>query len=118
MEIENVQRRFTRLIDGIGTLSYNERLEKLSLNNGTSLTTLLERRARGDLIEAFKIVNGFVTYGSKLFQVSRSGLNLLIPPITGKITQQKVDFFSRRVVGINYQQQCNVLHRLTGLNII
>ena len=31
------------------------------------LTTLLERRMRGDLIETFKIINGFVNYGHKMF---------------------------------------------------
>ena len=46
IELENVQRRFTRLINDIGTLSYSQRLENLNL------TTLAERRIRGDLIEA------------------------------------------------------------------
>ena len=34
---------FTRMIDGVGLLPYSERLETLKL------TTLIERRARGDL---------------------------------------------------------------------
>ena len=63
MDIENVQRRYTRLIDGIGLRTYGERL------NALSLTTLLERRARGDLIETFKIVGGLVSYGSKFFLI-------------------------------------------------
>ena len=62
MDIENSQRQFTRLISGIGTLSYRQRLQ--NLNN---LTTLLERRMRGDLIETFKIVNGLVNYGHNMF---------------------------------------------------
>ena len=48
LELEGVQRRFTRMIDGVGLLPYSERLETLKL------TTLIERRARGDLIEVFK----------------------------------------------------------------
>ena len=48
LELESVQRRFTRLIDEVGTLPYSRRLEILNL------TTLAERRIRGDLIEAFK----------------------------------------------------------------
>ena len=70
--IENVQRMFTRLIDGIGLLSYEERLHKLNL------TTLLERRARGDLIETYRIVSGIANYGSNLFAVSRNG-HLTLP---------------------------------------
>ena len=61
LELENVQRSFTRLIDGIGLLPYNARLEKLNL------TTLLERRVRGDLIETFKILSGIANYGEHFF---------------------------------------------------
>ena len=60
--IEHVQRMFTRLIDGIGLLSYEERLHKLNL------TTLLERRARGDLIETYRIVSGIAK--STMVQIS------------------------------------------------
>ena len=72
MSIEKVQRKFTRLVNDIGTLSYGARLKSLKL------TTLAERRMRGDLIETFKVVRGFVNYGQSLFKVSRSGLNLLL----------------------------------------
>ena len=61
LELEGVQRSFTRMIDGVGLLTYRDRLDKLKL------TTLLERRVRGDLIEMFKIQEGFVSYGSELF---------------------------------------------------
>ena len=37
-------------------LSYRQNLQRLRLR------TLLERRMRGDLIETFKINNGFVNY--------------------------------------------------------
>ena len=42
-----------------------------------SEATLLERRARGDLIETYKILNGFVNYGHSMFRSSRSGRHLL-----------------------------------------
>ena len=71
MELEDVQRKMTRMVDNIGLLTYNERLEALEL------TTLLERRARGDLIETFKIVTGKVNYGTAIFRTSRSGNKLL-----------------------------------------
>ena len=41
------------------------------------LTTLLERRARGDLIETFKVTKGMVSYGTNLYKKSRSGCKLL-----------------------------------------
>ncbi|KAL5254844.1 hypothetical protein ACHWQZ_G014324 [Mnemiopsis leidyi] len=71
LELESVQRRFTRLIDEVGTLPYSRRLEILNL------TTLAERRIRGDLIEAFKATSGLTDYGSGLFKMSRSGRNLV-----------------------------------------
>ena len=74
LALENIQPKFTRLINGIGLLPYKTRLEKLGL------TTLLERRARGDLIETFKIVNGISDYGQHLFKISRSGTNVISRP--------------------------------------
>ena len=71
LEMESVQRRFTRLIDEVGTLPYSRSLEILNL------TTLAERRIRGDLIEAFKVTSGLTDNGSGMFRVSRSGLNLV-----------------------------------------
>ena len=41
------------------------------------LTTLAERRIRGDLIETFKIVNELVDYGQNVFGLSRSGRNIV-----------------------------------------
>ena len=49
--IENVQRRLTRLLPELSHLSYEERLETLSL------TTLHYMRYRIDMIQVFKIVN-------------------------------------------------------------
>ena len=61
MEIEDCQRQFTRITEGMGLLLYRQRLERLRL------TTLLECRIRRDLIETFKIINGFVNYGHNMF---------------------------------------------------
>ena len=46
--IEKVQIRATKMVDGLGSLEYSERLRKLDL------PTLVYRRARGDMIEVFK----------------------------------------------------------------
>lgn len=90
MSIENVQRQFTRAIDGVGLLTYKNRLKKLGL------TTLLERRARGDLIETFRILSGIADYGSSLIKLSHSGRNLISRP--GDQNTFKYSFFSRRVI--------------------
>ena len=49
-DIENVQRRATKQIPGISHLPYNERLKKLNL------PTLSFRRAKGDMIQVFKLM--------------------------------------------------------------
>ena len=91
LELEQVQRRFTRLVDGIGLLSYGERLQKLDI------TTLAERRLRGDLIEAYKIISGSVKYGAGLFKMSVSGNNIVS---TAAIRDKdRKEFFSERVRG-------------------
>ena len=52
--LERMQRRATRMIKGVGNLSYEERLRMCKLTN-------LEIRSRGDLIETFKILTGRFT---------------------------------------------------------
>ncbi|KAL5250782.1 hypothetical protein ACHWQZ_G016501 [Mnemiopsis leidyi] len=81
LELESVQRRFTRLIDEVGTLPYSQRLEILNL------TTLAERRIRGDLIEAFKATSGLTDYGS--------GMN---DSNDKKMTDKKADSTRNKVV--------------------
>ena len=90
LDIEAVQRTFTRVINGMENLNYRERLQKLDM------TTLLERRMRGDLIETFKILNSFSNYGKQFFNISDRTTNLLYR--SSKLTN--IDFFSERV--INY----------------
>ena len=51
-ELEKVQKRATKLIHEYKDLSYKERLRKLKL------PTLKYRRARGDMIQVYKIVHG------------------------------------------------------------
>ena len=97
LELEGVQRRFTRLIDEIGTLPYSERLASLNL------TTLAERRIRGDLIEVFKALNGFSSLGS-IFNISRSGLKLISGEVkrtsSAKVKTLHKHFLTERVVMI------------------
>eukprot|EP00061_Rhincodon_typus_P012255 g37878.t1 len=51
-DLERVQKRFTKMLPGMGDFSYEERLDRLGLS------PLERRRLRGDLIEVYKIVNG------------------------------------------------------------
>jgi len=50
--LEKVQRRATKMVYGLSGLSYEERMRKLDLSS------LEQRRIRGDLIEAYKIIQG------------------------------------------------------------
>ena len=52
-KLEKVQRRATRMVEGLGEYSYEDRLRILGL------TTLETRFLRTDLIEVFKILRGF-----------------------------------------------------------
>ena len=50
--LEGVQRRATKMVPQLKNLPYEERLKKLKL------TTLRERRIRGDMIETYKLITG------------------------------------------------------------
>ena len=95
IKIEGVQRRFTRMIDEVGLLPYSERLEILKL------TTLTERRCRGDLIEVFKAKNVFSDIKG-VFNYGRSGSNLLSSvnsySMSAKFRKIKRNFISERVI--------------------
>ena len=52
-DIEKVQKRATKLVNNCKKMSYENRLKFLDL------PTLKMRRLRGDMIEVFKILNGF-----------------------------------------------------------
>ena len=102
-ELEKVQRKFTNLIDDIGTLSYGARLAELDL------TTLAERRIRGDLIETFKIVENIVNYGQGIFVLGRSGRNIVSCGL--QVSSFRKKFFSERVI-----QYWNVLPNFVKLS--
>ena len=51
--LEKVQRRMIRMLSNVRGQTYEERLKDVGL------TSLKERRERGDVIEAFKTLNGF-----------------------------------------------------------
>ena len=94
LRIEGVQRRFTRMIEEVGLLPYSERLQILGL------TTLVERRSRGDLIEVYKASHG-VSQLNGVFKFGRSGFNLVCKPGRSKVTKinnLKRNFINERVM--------------------
>ena len=58
--LERIQRRATKMIPALRCFPYKERLRKLRLHS------LEVRRLRGQLIEVFKILNGFDNVNSSL----------------------------------------------------
>ena len=88
------------MIDGVGLLPYSERLDVLEL------TTLVERRLRGDLIEVFKARCG-ISKLNGVFKFSRSRLNLtsnLSNNDTGAFRSIKRNFIimiGLRIIGID-----------------
>jgi len=59
--LEGVQRRATKLVEGINDWDYDDRLEYLWLSR------LVTRQVTSDLIETFKIMNNMYDINSELF---------------------------------------------------
>jgi len=69
--LEKVQRQATKVVKGFKSLSYEARLHKLGL------TTLYDRRLRGDFIEAYKIITIKENVKKEVFfEFSDTGYNL------------------------------------------
>ena len=95
-KIERVQRRASKLISGYRSLSYGNRL------NLTGLTTLDDRRDRGDMIELFKLKQGLTKMDISKFVVSNSDLRTRGHSYKLAKNRSRLDlrkhFFSQRVV--------------------
>lgn len=100
-KLEKIQRRATKLVPELSDLSYELRLERLGL------TTLEERRSRGDMIEVFKILNHYENIDAGQFfkvattttntQVQTRGHHMkLIKP--RHRTTKRNNFFNARVI--------------------
>ena len=98
--IEKVQRRATRMIPGLGAMEYEDRLKHCNM------ITLEQRRQRGDVIEVYKMLNGytslvnehFFTFTSQRHDViTRSSTNKNLVSEKCRLDIRK-NFFPNRVV--------------------
>ena len=98
--IENVQRRATKLVPGLSRLPYPERLKKLKL------PTLAFRRARGDMIQVYKLLttnkDGYDKTLPCMFKFSSMGLRghdkkLFLPGVNRNIRKYN---FTHRIIKI------------------
>ena len=98
MPKKDTYRRFeihSKLIPSIANLTYEERLRRLNL------TTLEDRRRRGDMIEVFKILKGLDRIQDNFLELDenpRTRGNTLKLKKTRHRTQKRMMFFSSRVI--------------------
>ena len=62
-KLERVQRAATKLVPELKDLPYQQRLDRMQI------TSLEDRRERGDLINVFKMVNGLDRFGGELLRL-------------------------------------------------
>ena len=115
--IEGVQRRATKMIPELKHLSYPERLKKLKL------PTMAYRRARGDMIEVFKIVAQI--YDNKTtdnFLSFRENMNMSLRGHEFTLEHKRlscparIHFFANRIVN-NWNSLPNHVVNAGSLNI-
>ena len=94
--LEKVQRRATKIVPGFEHLSYEERLKEFGL------TTLEDRRIRGDLIEMYKLLKGFENVDYNTFFEFREYTGLRGHSSTLKMSRSNLNvrkyFFSNRAI--------------------
>ena len=94
-EVENVQRRATKMLSHLKNCTYSERLQRLKL------PSLEHRRLRGDIIETYKYLHGY--YKTEKPNLERSDTNRLRGHSL-KLKKQhsrlnlRANYFSNRVV--------------------
>ena len=91
--IEAVQRRATKLIPGFSNLEYSERLKKLNV------TTLICRRARGDMLETFKYSAPILHLDTRTHGTTTRGHQLKLEKGRSRQDVRK-HFFTQRVVNL------------------
>ena len=118
--IEGVQRRATKMVPEIKNLSYPERLKHLKL---PAMALLAYRRARGDMIEVYKIIHEIYdskTTGNILklrnkIQLSLRGHNYILEH-KRLYNPMRVNYFANRVVN-NWNSLPECIVETGSLNI-
>jgi hypothetical protein len=92
--LEKVQRRATKVPKEIKHLNYQERCSKLEL------TSLMERRIRGDQIAWFKLINGIdkVSLHSPKVEIGCRARHGDLKKELIRSSQQRANFFTNRIV--------------------
>ena len=96
-KLEGVQRRATKLLPGLRDLSYQDRLRQLQL------PSLAYRRARGDMIETYKIITEKYDIEA-IPNIQRANPDLATRGHTYKLakirstTKTRTNFFTNRIV--------------------
>ena len=111
--IERVQRRVTRMIDGLENKTYHERLRQCNL------TTLELSRQRGDLIETFKILTDREGFDkSEPFTLNSNtrtrGHTLKLVKPRARLDVRKF-FFSQRIIN-SWNKLPNKVVKVTSVN--
>ena len=97
--LENIQRRFTKRIIGMGDLEYEDRLRKLKL------PSLEYRRTRGDMIETFKITHNIYDNKTtkKFFSLQVNSVTRGHPYKINKLSCKSnsyAHFFTNRIINL------------------
>ena len=114
--LEKIQHQATKLVPELKHLNYKDRLKALNF------MTLEQRRERGDLIEAFKIITGKENIQCEKFlkfrdnSTTRGTSMKIYNPRLKKSIAQRVNFFSIRVVNALKQLPEYVISA-SGINI-
>ena len=101
-KLERVPRRATKLIPELKHLCYERRLLECRF------TTLETRRLSGDLIEVFKILNGYEDIDSNLFfkleedSMTRGHKAALVKPYCRLYIKRKLSFSQRTITDWNH----------------
>jgi hypothetical protein len=90
-QIGNVQRKATKQMPSLKNMEYNQRLRKLNM------PMLKYRRARGDMIEVFKILNGIYDIHATIgmMELNTRGHNKKLKKQSCRLNMRKYSFTSR-----------------------